>query len=140
LTKDRPLNPETVNCQIRQLETLVREMNPDWLIRLPLLGDLLALLILDNPTTAAFPPQVRQNALFDLVEEMLQTWAQEQPLLVLIEDAHWLDEASQALLLSLSRVQLKAPILLILVQNCPSSVEQERLWLELKPGIQRSSG
>ncbi len=119
--------------QINQLEALIRRMNPDWLIRLPLLGDLLALLILDNPTTAAFPPQVRQNALFDLVEEMLQSWAQEQPLLVLIEDAHWLDEASQALLLSLSRVQLKAPILFILVQNLPIiRAEQERLWLELK--------
>ncbi len=119
--------------QISQLEAIIRGTNPEWLIRLPLLGDLLALLILDNSTTAAFEPQLRQDALFDLAEEMLQTWAENQPLLVLIEDAQWLDEASRALLLSLSRVQAKAPILFILVQSLPTTgVEQERLWLELK--------
>jgi predicted ATPase/class 3 adenylate cyclase len=124
---------ERLTRQISQLEAIIRATNPDWLIRLPLLGDLLALLILDNPTTAAFEPQLRQDALFDLAEEMLQTWAKDQPLLVLIEDAQWLDEASRALLLSLTRVPTKAPILFILVQSLPTTrVEQERLWLELK--------
>ncbi|MBI1879596.1 MAG: AAA family ATPase [Chloroflexi bacterium] len=123
---------ERLNRQVAQLEAAIRRINPDWLIRLPLLGDLLGIPILDNPTTAAFEPQVRQNALFDLAEALLQTWAQEQPLLVLIEDAHWMDEASRALLLSLGRVQARASILFIVVQSLPLvRVEQEELRQEL---------
>ncbi|GIK41630.1 MAG: adenylyl cyclase [Chloroflexota bacterium] len=123
---------ERLARQVAQLEAIIAEMNPAWLIRLPLLGDLLGLLILDNPTTAAFEPQLRQDALFDLADELLQTWAQNQPLLVLIEDAQWLDEASRALLLALGRVRAKGPILFILVQTLPPvQVEQEPWWLEL---------
>lgn len=123
---------ERLARQVAQLEAIIAKINPDWLIRLPLLGDLLGLPILDNPTTSVFEPQIRQDALFDLADELLQTWAQEQPLLLLIEDAHWLDEASRALLLALGRVQARAPILFILVQSVPlARVEQERLWLEL---------
>ncbi|MBE7550287.1 MAG: tetratricopeptide repeat protein [Anaerolineales bacterium] len=123
---------ERLARQVAQLEAIIAEMNPAWLIRLPLLGDLLGLLILDNPTTAAFEPQLRQDALFDLADELLQTWAQDQPLLVLIEDAQWLDEASRALLLALGRVRAKGPILFILVQTLPPvQVEQEPWWLEL---------
>jgi len=119
--------------QVAQLEAVIPTLNPDWLIRLPLLGDLLALPIADNPTTAAFEPHLRQGALFDLAAALLQSWAAEQPLLILIEDAHWLDEASRALLLSLNRVQAKTPILFVLVQTLPlAGVEQEQLWQELR--------
>jgi adenylate cyclase len=123
---------ERLARQVAQLVAIIAEMNPGWLIRLPLLGDLLGLPILDNPTTAAFEPQLRQDALFDLAAELLQTWAQDQPLLVLIEDAHWLDEASRALLLALGRVQAKGSLLIILVQSLPPiQVEQKPFWLEL---------
>jgi predicted ATPase/class 3 adenylate cyclase len=123
---------ERLARQVAQLQAIIAEMNPGWLIRLPLLGDLLGLPILNNPTTAAFEPQLRQDALFDLANELLQTWAQDQPLLVLMEDAHWLDEASRALLLALGRVQASGPILFILVQSLPPvQVEQKPFWLEL---------
>jgi predicted ATPase/class 3 adenylate cyclase len=123
---------ERLARQVSQLEVIIRKINPDWLIRLPLLGDLLGLLILDNSTTAAFEPQLRQDALFDLAEALLQSWAAEQPLLILIEDAHWLDEASRALMLSLARTPTQTPILFILVQSqSPVRAEQEGLWQEL---------
>jgi hypothetical protein len=50
-------------------------LNPDWTLRLPLLGDLLGLPIPDNNVTAAFDPRLRQEALFTLVVDMLQHWA-----------------------------------------------------------------
>jgi tetratricopeptide (TPR) repeat protein len=121
-----------LNRQVAQLEATIERINLDWLIRLPLLGDLLGIPILDNPTTATFAPQLRQDALFDLVEGLLQTWAQDQPLLVLIEDAHWMDEASRALLWALARVPIKAPILIIVIQSLPlAQVEQEGLQQEV---------
>ncbi len=41
-------------------------MHPDWMFRLPLLGDLFGLPIPDNPTTAALDNDLRQKALFSL--------------------------------------------------------------------------
>jgi class 3 adenylate cyclase/tetratricopeptide (TPR) repeat protein len=103
--------------QVSQIEALVSQLNPDWLLRLPLLGDLLGLPIPDNATTAAFEAKLRQEAFLALAVELLQTWAGQQPLLVVLEDIHWLDEASQSLVLALSRVIATAPIWLILTQR-----------------------
>src|SRR5262249_33498 len=105
--------------QIATVERFVADTNPEWLLRLPLLGDLLGLPIADNPTTAAFEPRLRQSALFDLIVEMVLSWAQSQPLLLLIYDAHWLDEASKRLTVAVSRVIAGRPLLLILTHRPP---------------------
>jgi tetratricopeptide (TPR) repeat protein/class 3 adenylate cyclase len=115
----RPDPPAPIADPIAHIEARVAQVNPDWLLRLPLLGDLLALPIPDNPTTAAFEPRLRQVALFALAVDLLQAWARAGPLLVLIEDAHWMDESSRGLLLSLARVIARAPIALALVQRPP---------------------
>ncbi|MCB0094476.1 MAG: tetratricopeptide repeat protein [Caldilineaceae bacterium] len=117
-------------AQIEQLSELVEWMNPEWLLRLPLLGDLLGLPIADNATTAAFDAQLRREALIALALEILQTRARAQPLLLLIEDAHWMDEASQAILLALGRVIADVPILLMLVQR-PPTPDNERFLGEV---------
>lgn len=86
-----------------------------WALRLPLLGDLLGLPIPDNPTTAAMDSTLRQSSLFSLVVEMLQTWARSKPLLLVIDNAHWMDEASQALLQTVAQqVCGTAPVLILL--------------------------
>ncbi|UCC89196.1 MAG: tetratricopeptide repeat protein, partial [Anaerolineales bacterium] len=108
-----------VERQIEQVSAIVNEMNPAWLIRLPLLGDLLDLPIPDNPTTAAFDPQLRQETLFTLAVDLIQSWAQALPLLVLIEDAQWLDEASRGMTLALARVIARVPAMLTVVHRPP---------------------
>jgi predicted ATPase len=82
---------------IDKLTSTLQAEHPGWALRLPLLGDLLGLPIADNPTTAALDSTLRQTSLFSLLVEMLQSWAQTQPLVMLIDNAHWMDEASQAL-------------------------------------------
>ncbi|MBI4771240.1 MAG: tetratricopeptide repeat protein, partial [Chloroflexi bacterium] len=116
--------------QVAQVEAAVDQINPDWRVRLPLLGDLLGLPISDNPTTAAFDPRLRQEALFALAVEIAQAHARRQPLLLLIEDAHWMDEASLGLTLALSRALARSPILLMLLQR-PSPGEAKPLLLDL---------
>lgn len=116
--------------QISQVEAMIDRYDPDWHLRLPLLGDLLGLPIPDNATTAAFDPQLRQEALFALAVDLVRAWAQAQPLLLLVEDVHWLDEASLGLTLALSRIIADASILLILTQRPyqdPLSSELKRL-------------
>jgi adenylate cyclase len=100
-----------------QVEALVREMNPDWLVRLPLLGDLLGLPIADNPATAALDGRLRQESLFALAAAMLSQWASQQPLLLLLEDVHWLDDVSQALTTAVGRAIGNQPALLCLTRR-----------------------
>jgi adenylate cyclase len=104
--------------------------NPSWLLRLPLLGDLLGVRIPDNTTTATFDPRLRQAALFSLVVELVQSWAQTQPMMLVLEDIHWMGEASLGLTLALGRVISGSPILLVLVQR-PSLSEGKPLLSEL---------
>ncbi len=80
-----------------KLTTFLETQHPEWTLRLPLLGDLLGLPIPDNPTTSALDSTLRQASLFSLLVEMIQTWSQRQPLVMLVDNAHWMDEASQAL-------------------------------------------
>ena len=50
---------------------------------------------------------------------MVQSWAQAQPLLLLIDDAHWLDEASKGLTVALARALDSTPLLLLLSHRPP---------------------
>jgi tetratricopeptide (TPR) repeat protein len=110
--------------QITELEALLDRLNPDWHIRLPLLGDLLDLPIPDNATTAAFDPHLRQQALHTLAVDLVQACARDQPLLLLIEDAHWMDEASQELTLALSRTVARSPVLLMVIHRSAAASEE----------------
>lgn len=121
---------ETRRTQVRQVEQALQARDPKWLLRLPLLGDLLSLPIEDNPTTAAFDARMRQEALAALVIDIVRRAAQERPLLLVIEDSHWLDEASRSLILAVARVVASAPLLLLLVQR-PLGPEQESLAADL---------
>jgi adenylate cyclase len=117
-------------AQVRQVEQALQARDPKWLLRLPLLGDLLSLPIEDNPTTAAFDTRMRQEALAALVIDIVRRAAGERPLLLVIEDSHWLDEASRSLVLALARVVASAPLLLLLVQR-PLVSEHESLAADL---------
>lgn len=104
---------------IARLTTVVVGKNPAWELRLPLLGDLLDLPIPDNPTTAAMEGDVRQKSLFSLLVEMTQVWSQDQPLLLLIENIQWMDEASLALTQTLARQAASAAPVMVFVTHRP---------------------
>lgn len=112
---DPALNAPSVVSHLQSLFS----SNPSWLIRLPLLGDLLGINIPDNTTTAAFDPRLRQEALLALAVDLLGAWATRQPLFLVLEDVHWLDEASQSLTLALARVVAQFPMLLMVVHRPP---------------------
>lgn len=122
---------EARRTQVRQVEQALQAHDPKWLLRLPLLGDLLSLPIEDNPTTAAFDTRMRQEALAALVIDIVRRAASERPLVLVIEDSHWLDEASRSLILALARVVASAPLLLLLVQR--PSVPNRNRWLAIWP-------
>ncbi len=109
----------TVESQVGDLTAQLTAANPSWALRIPLLADLLALPIPDNATTAAFDARLRQEALVTLTLEIIQHYAQQERLLLILEDIHWLDEASQGIVLALARTVPTMPILLLLVHRPP---------------------
>ncbi len=110
--------------QIEQVSVALAQVNPEWKLRLPLLGDVLGLPIPDNETTAGLEPRLRQQAMFALVAEIIQAWAKRQPLLLMIEDVHWLDEASAALTVAVARAIGHAAAALLVVQRPPLQADQ----------------
>ena len=81
----------------------------------PLLPPLLALL--DVPVEDAawqhLDPSQRRQRTLDAVKRLLLRESQVQPLLVVFEDLHWMDDESQALLDSLVDSVLSAPFILL---------------------------
>ena len=87
------------------------------LLRLaPLLNDVLPLDLPDNALTTPMSGEVRAGNIRDLLLRLVQMRARQMPLLLLIEDAQWLDSASWALTEAVSaRVQDDGwPVLLVL--------------------------
>lgn len=111
-----------------RLTATVEAEHPQWALRLPLLGDLLALPIPDNPTMAALDAGMRQKSLFSLVVEMIQMWAGQAPLMLAIENAHWMDEASRSLVETVTQqVGPEQRVLLLLIMRPQSGEEEKRI-------------
>jgi len=82
--------------QLRLLEGEIEDRAPERVQALPLLGILLNLEIPDNGFTKTLEPKYRQSALRALLEDCLRAQADVRalnstPLLIVIEDMHWID-------------------------------------------------
>ncbi len=111
----------------------VKAANPAWLLRLPLLGDLLGIAIPDNPTTAAFDARLRQDSLFALIIDLLRMHVAEQPLMLRLEDVHWIDEVSVALTTAICRVIARQPMLVCL--TCRPALPDQQPHLSELAGL-----
>jgi class 3 adenylate cyclase/tetratricopeptide (TPR) repeat protein len=89
LSDDAP--PELQRAKVeRHLERIL----PQLLDRLPLLDDVLALGFAETPFSAALDAGLRQENLGQLLVALLHHEAGSRPLLLILDDAHWLDSLS----------------------------------------------
>ena len=93
----------------------VLDLVPNQIERLPLLNDILSLGIEENELTRQLSPQLRQQSLTILVIELLKAWAKENPLILIMDDVHWLDKLSWELVLNVSRSLLVANVPFLLL-------------------------
>jgi adenylate cyclase len=100
--------------QIRALEATLAAIDPSVVQRLPLLGVVLNLPIPDNDLTRRFDPKLRKASLEDLLAHCLRVRAQTGPVLLVLEDCHWLDPLSLDLLEVVGRAIADLPVLLVL--------------------------
>ena len=102
-----------------RVEQAGQDLVPRLGTRLPLLNDILALALPDTPLTQALDPALRQESLASLVVALFRSWARERPLIIVLEDAQWLDPLSWQLTLQVARALLmeRSPLLLLVVSR-----------------------
>ncbi len=108
-----------VERQIRRLDGQLRRMGPSFASRLPLLGPALNLPIPDNDLTASLDARVRKSALEALLVDCLRVRAMRTPLLIVLEDCHWLDALSYDLIGVIGRAMADMPVLMLLLYRPP---------------------
>lgn len=112
--------------QMRALESEVEELVPQRIEALPLLGTILDLAIPENEFTRALEPEFRNSALHALLHDSLVAAAHEargqgQAILFVLEDLHWIDPASRALLQELASSIVELPIVFLLNYRPPET-------------------
>ncbi len=110
-----------VTEQISALERQLQHIDPSLAHRLPLLGAALNLSIPDNDLTHSFDAKLRKESLEALLVDCLRTRAQEAPLLLVLEDCHWLDPLSHDLLDLIGRTVADLPVFLVMAYRPPEA-------------------
>ena len=105
--------------QIESLEGQLSQIDPALLPRLPLLGAVLNLQIPDNQLTGSFDAKLRKESLESLLVDCLRRRARTMPLLIVLEDCHWLDPLSHDLLEVVGRAIADLPVLIVLAYRPP---------------------
>lgn len=110
-----------LNEQVRALEQALAAVNPALVPRLPLLGAVLNLPIPDNDLTGSLEAKVRKDSLHALLIDVLQARSRARPLLLVLEDCHWLDPLSSELIEQIGRAIAGMPLLMLLLYRPPDT-------------------
>ncbi len=121
-----------LDTQQHTLEKALREINPTLVQRLPLLGAVLNLSLPDNDLTRSLDPKQRKSSLHALLIEVLQARAQAHPILLVLEDCHWIDPLSRELIEEVGRAIAGSPVLMLLLYRPP---DVQRLQLPDVEGL-----
>jgi adenylate cyclase len=110
-----------VEDRVPALERALAALDPELAARLPLLAAPLALDLADNSLTRELEPRLRKESLEDLLVQCLRRRAGRVPLLLLLEDAHWIDPLSLELAGAISRAAPTMPLLLLMTYRPPDT-------------------
>ncbi len=124
----RPTSPAAE--QIETLEKALADIDPDFPLRLPLLGVALNLSIPDNGLTSNMDAKARKTSRESLLIDCIRARAGEQPIIIILEDLHWIDPLSRDLLEGIGRAIEELPVLLLLAYRPPVEAE-----IVLLPGL-----
>ncbi len=108
-----------IETQIATLEHELDQIDPALLPRLPLLGAVLNITIPDTELTSSFDAKLRKASLESLLVDCLRARAVQMPLLLVLEDCHWLDPLSHDLLEVIGRANADIPVLIVLAYRPP---------------------
>ncbi len=113
------------DVQIAHLENVLAILDPSSLPRLPLLGRVLNLTIPDNELTRTMDAKLRKESMESLVVEFVNRMGAVRPLLLVLEDCHWIDALSRDLLAAVGRNIANVPVLLVAVYRPPGAAHEQ---------------
>jgi adenylate cyclase len=110
----------TIHEHVAALESQLQQINLQLVGRLPLLGAALNLPLPDNDLTRSFDAKLRKTSLEALLVDCVAARAREAPLLLVLEDCHWMDAVSHDLLEVIGRAIANLPALIIMAYRLPA--------------------
>jgi class 3 adenylate cyclase/tetratricopeptide (TPR) repeat protein len=119
--------------QMRSVENVLEDYAPNRLEAMPLLNVMLDLAIPENDFTSNLEPQYRKSALTALLEDCLRAATNDQPVLIVIEDLHWIDALSHDLLEDLAKMLADSPVCFVLAYRPPQITRLQAPRLEALP-------
>ena len=123
------------SAQLKSLTNKIKQLSPDRLDALPLLGNMLNLSIPDNGFTQTLTPEMRQRVLHVLLEDCLKTAVNNKPILIIIEDLHWIDALAHDLLEELAKSLTRHAVCLLLAYRPPQVERVQAPRLESLPNF-----
>lgn len=118
--------------QVRHLERELAAIDPALVSRAPLLAGVLDLPLPDNDLTSQFDAKLRKTSLEGLLAESLRARGGSEPLVLVLEDCHWIDPLSRDLLEVLARALPALRVLVVLAYR-PGSDPGGGLRIESLP-------
>ncbi len=122
---------EDKEAKVRKMLGIIDPQLEEWAC---LVGEVVGVPMPETDLTKSLDAKLRQQRLFDLVLDILSWGAQQEPLMLIIEDLHWADSASLGLLNYVARNIGEKPILLCLVYR-PMEAKQEFTTKEFHTGL-----
>ena len=107
--------------QLAFIEAQLVELDPNLIQRAPLLEAVLNVSLPDNDLTHSLDAKLRKESLESLLFDCLRAQAARTPLLLILEDCHWLDPLSRDLTEFIGRNLSKLPLLMIVLYRPPES-------------------
>lgn len=118
-----------VSRQVSAVDEALTRIERSLARRAPLLADVLGIPIADNDLTSRFDAKLRKSSLEDLLSICLRHRAGREPLVIVLEDCHWLDALSRDLLQVLVRNTAGHRVLFVLAYR-PAGTPGGGLGLE----------
>jgi class 3 adenylate cyclase/tetratricopeptide (TPR) repeat protein len=107
--------------QIEIIEAKLAATDAALVGRVPLLAPVLNIPIPDNELTMLFDAKLRKESLEAMLVDVIRARASETPLLLVLEDCHWLDHLSHELLHVIGRAVADLPVLIVVTSRPPDT-------------------
>ncbi|MEO7912227.1 MAG: adenylate/guanylate cyclase domain-containing protein, partial [Roseiflexaceae bacterium] len=112
------------------LESKLAGLAPHLLLRAPLLALPLQIPFPDNDVTRTLDPQLRDQLLKSLLVACVRAAARRSPILIVLDDCHWIDPLSRELLELIGRSLVDLPVVLLLAARPHVEGVDPLAWLE----------
>lgn len=115
-SSEEPVSPERL---LQHVEAQLAAIDVLLVPRAPLLGAVLNLPLPDNELTQTFDAKLRKTSLEALLADCLRARAREAPIMLVLDECHWIDPLSHDLLEIAGRLTARLPIMVVTAYRPP---------------------